>query len=213
MNKWIETARNNLLIHSDEKTDYNLAKSEWYFNGVVIDNHEDLSYDEDRPSCELCEHENLRWQFRIENTLNDNFLYVGSTCIKQFDIKLIDNFGNEIFGTERDSEVNKIIRNSIKNIHHENVLQALRKLWKIDDPDRRPIIENAAKQWKEDKSFSPKMLSFLVWRFKQNSIDFNSLNLKISIKKKIHKDQLIELEEWQYEHIHPFLSKAQQKKI
>jgi len=38
-----------------------------------------------------------------------------------------------------------------------------------------------------------------------------SVSRLVTIKKKFYKDQLFELEEWQYEYIRPFLSKAQKK--
>ena len=181
------------------------VKTEWYFNEIVIDNNDEVEIDEERPSCELCEHEDLRWQFIIKNKLNENTLKVGSTCIKQFDIVLIDKTGYSRTGEERDKKIDKTIRDKINDALFNNVLEALRKLWR-KDKENREIIERAAKQWKEKNAFSPKMLFFLLCRFENNKIDFSKLSLKLNVRSDINKNQIEEMEEWKYLKIRSYLS-------
>ncbi|TGM61797.1 hypothetical protein [Leptospira vanthielii] len=212
MNSWIQKAKTNLLKFSEEKINLNLARMEWNFQGEVIDNYEDLSYDEEKPSCDLCEHENLRWQFSIKNIKNRNELLVGSTCIKQFDINYIDVEGKSVGGKERDLQLESLVRKSISNSKHENVLQALRKLWKSEILKNRGIIEIGAKQWKEKKSISPKMMLFLIWRFKEKKISYLTLKFNISIRTNEQKLQVLNFKKWQYLEIEPFLNNNQKKK-
>ena len=208
MNKWFENAKVNLLENSNEKEDYNKAKTEWYFNEIVIDNNDETEIDEKRPSCELCEHEDLRWQFIIKNKLNQNTLKVGSTCIKQFDIVLIDEAGYSSTGVERDKKINKTINEKIKEANFNNVLEALRNLWRKDKENRK-IIEKAAKQWKEKNAFSPNMLYFLLFRFEKNNIDVSKLKFKLSVRSDYYTKQMEELGKLKYMKIRQYLSDNQ----
>ena len=40
MNKWLENAKTNLLINSQEKDDFNKVKYEWYFDEIVMEIYE-----------------------------------------------------------------------------------------------------------------------------------------------------------------------------
>ncbi|MDR0473377.1 MAG: hypothetical protein LBH43_06875, partial [Treponema sp.] len=86
MENYSEKCKENLLEYSLEKENYETALNEWYFYNEVIDNNEFVDINVAKPSCELCEHEDLRWQFVIYNINNKNQLKVGSSCIKQFNI-------------------------------------------------------------------------------------------------------------------------------
>ena len=62
----------------------NLFKSlaaQWVATGL----NEDLGQGcEDCELCELCDKESIRYKFEIRNTINDNRLWVGSSCITHF---------------------------------------------------------------------------------------------------------------------------------
>ncbi|MDR0785692.1 MAG: hypothetical protein LBE74_07415 [Treponema sp.] len=199
MHKFIENATKNLLSNSVEKNDYKKAKKEWYFTDEVIDNSENFEIDETRPSCELCKHEDLRWQFIIKNRLNNNQLMVGSTCIKQFDIGLIDEYGHIKYGEERDSNIEKAINKKRTEAEFNNVLEALRNLWKKDKgTEWEKDIERCGKEWKEEKSLQPNHLAFIVYRFNENNINYKKLILKINMRKEKYRDQIIRMEKWKY---------------
>jgi hypothetical protein len=191
---------------SVEKDDYKKAIKEWYFTDEVIDNNEDGEIDEIRPSCELCEHEDLRWQFIIKNMNNNNYLKVGSTCIKQFDIVLIDKHGNKKYGDERDSNLERAINKKRAEAAFNNVLETLRTLWKKDkDTSWNKHIVICGKQWKCNGSLEPDKLAFIINRFNENSIKYKKLELKINLRKKIYKDQILEMERWKYLLIRPYI--------
>ena len=101
MKQYLEKCKNKLFALSLEKNDYDEALKEWYFLDEVIDNNEYFDLNVSRPSCELCEHEDLRWQFIIYNANNNNQLKVGSSCIKLFNVALLDENGNKIYDKER----------------------------------------------------------------------------------------------------------------
>jgi len=211
MNKWLANAKKNLLSNSNEKEDFNKAKTEWHFDGTVIDNNDGMEIDEERPSCELCEHEDLRWQFIIINKYTSISLRVGSTCIKQFDIVLIEKSGYRSTGEERNRKIDKSIYDKHKEAIFNNVLEALRTLWR-KDKEKRTIIEEAAKQWKGKNAFSPNMLFFLIHRFETNKINYNQLKFKISIRSEKHKNQFEEFTEQKYLKIRSYLSDNQRNR-
>jgi hypothetical protein len=213
MNQYIENARKNLLKYSEEKTDYIKAKNEWYFTDEIIDNNDFIEIDEIRPSCELCEHEDLRWQFTIKNDLNNNELKVGSTCINQFDIVLIDNNGNKIYGKERDQNVENAINKKRSDAEYNNVLERLRELWRKDKKTKyNKYIVMCGKYWKENKKLKPIMLAFIIFRFNENGIKYNNLKLKLESTGIENQWQLERMEKWKYDLIKCFLTQKKRLK-
>lgn len=68
MGTWAERATNNMLHLSRAKT-LGEAMREWSTTGGYEDSH---SVDE---VCELCEHEGLRYQYEIENSITGHTLW------------------------------------------------------------------------------------------------------------------------------------------
>jgi len=132
MEKYSEKCKKNLLKYSMEKENYKIAINEWYFNHEVIDNNEFTDGNISRPSCELCEHEDLRWQFVLYNINNSNQLKVGSSCIKQFNIALMEKDGRKIYGKDRNSKINKLINLARINSSNKVTFQLLNDLCKIN---------------------------------------------------------------------------------
>ena len=96
MGRWRNKAIQNLLEHSKEKKDHAVAAKEWEFTGKVMDHLVPGKV------CQLCESENLRYHFVISNKLKeDATLLVGSSCIKKFDITVLDENGAEIIASKK----------------------------------------------------------------------------------------------------------------
>ncbi|MGG5309952.1 hypothetical protein [Enterococcus sp. DIV1304_2] len=74
---WLGRASKNLLSLSEEKNSFIKAKSEWVYCGL-----EDTETVES--TCQLCEQENLRYEYTIRNKFNFNEIIVGSSCIEKF---------------------------------------------------------------------------------------------------------------------------------
>jgi hypothetical protein len=72
---WKERSEANLLPLSIEQRHLYLALSEWLYRGEMYDLGEPCEL------CGLCEHPDLRYQFKIVNSYNGNELLVGSECI------------------------------------------------------------------------------------------------------------------------------------
>jgi hypothetical protein len=185
VNKYIENCKNNLLEYSFEKSDYAIALEEWYFYDEVIDNNEFMETSVSKPSCELCEREDLRWQFVIYNHNNNNQLKVGSSCIKQFNVALLDKNGTKIYGKERNSKINKLIEIQRINSSNKMTFLALDELCKINkNIGQNNLFIDCWAQLKVNGKIEPKMALFLVNNFAVNGVDFSKIDMKIDLQRK-----------------------------
>lgn len=75
--KWIKRVISNLTQQSVEKRNFSKARQEWIYLG--LEDNEICDMD-----CELCDHEEIRYEYRIQNQLNSNEMVVGSSCIEKF---------------------------------------------------------------------------------------------------------------------------------
>jgi len=87
-----------LLANSMEKDDHGIAAREWAFTGEVIDHLVP------NQTCQLCGAGHLRYHFRISNrSRRDVSLLVGSSCIRNFDIPVLNGSGQKLSGKRRSS--------------------------------------------------------------------------------------------------------------
>ena len=77
MEVWLQHVKKSIFPRSFEKADIRKALAEWFYTGET--------YDLESPSadCELCGHQEIRYQFTIKNRQTDNELQIGSECIIQ----------------------------------------------------------------------------------------------------------------------------------
>jgi hypothetical protein len=207
MKIYLEKCKNNLLEYSIEKKDYNIALKEWYFFYEVIDNNELFEINVSRPSCELCEHEDLRWQFVIYNVNNNNQLKVGSSCIKQFNVALLDKNGNKIYGNERNSKINKLI--TLQRIKSSNKItfQKLNDLCKMKkDLEQNKLFIECWTQLKINGTLEPKLALFIINNFTECDIDYKDIDLKIDLQKRKSADQMNKMPKNVYMLLRPYLS-------
>jgi len=212
MKNYLENCKENLLEYSLEKEDYKIALKEWYFNDEVIDNNEYFDTDVSKPSCELCEQEDLRWQFVIINVNNNNQLKVGSSCIKQFDVVLIDKNGNKIYGKERNAKINKLITKQHINSSNKTTFQALDELCKINKGlERNNLFIECWTELKVNGTVEPKKGLFLINNFIEYGVDYSNLDFKIDLQKKICVEQIKKMSKNTYLLIRPYINLKKQE--
>lgn len=159
---WLENSKRNIFSRSHNTNDFTAACLEWKVTDCVIDNYEGLNIDEDPPevSCDLCEHEQIRWQFEIINENNNNTMMVGSSCIERFNIRYIKN-GRLLSSEERKSTLARQIQDIIATKKFEQGLNALRLLYKANERDREKITDFGTYfKWK--KKLKPWMAVFYI---------------------------------------------------
>jgi len=205
MGKYTEKCKKNLLEYSFEKEDYKIALDEWHFFYEVIDNSENKNTP--KPSCELCEYEDLRWQFVIYNVKNDNKLKVGSSCIKQFNIALVEKNGNKIYGKDRNAKINKLI--NLQRIDSSNKLtfQALNNLCKVNKKlEQNNLFIECWTELKVNGTIEPRKGLFLINQFIEHGIDFSEIDLKIDVQKRKCAEQINNMGKNAYNLIRAYIS-------
>lgn len=206
MENYTEKCKKNLLKYSTEKENYEIAINEWYFNHEVIDNN--IS----KPLCELCEHEDLRWQFVIFNVNNNNQLKVGSSCIKQFNIALLEKDGRKIYGEDRNSKINKLLDLARINSSNKITFQLLNELCKINrNLEQNNMFIECWTQLKVNGTVEPKLALFLINNFIGNNIDYSKIDMKIDVKGKKCKDQISKMSKNNYSLIRLLLNEKTRK--
>jgi hypothetical protein len=209
-----ENCRKNLLEHSLEKENYEIALNEWYFYNEVIDNNGFVDGNNLRPSCELCEHEDLRWQFIICNAKNGNQLKVGSSCIKQFNIALMEKDGKRIYGKDRNSKIKKIIELARINSSNKLTFLALDDLCKIKKGlEQNKIFIECWTQLKINGTLEPNLALFTINNFIKCGMDYTKLDLRVNAKRGKCVDQIYKMTENGYSIIRMFLNDKTRKEF
>ena len=204
-----EKCRINLFNKSVEKENYDSAVKEWYFRHEVIDtSHAKSSCPENAAAkCELCEHEDLRWQFVIYNDNNGNQMKVGSSCIKQFNIALIEKDGRKIYGKDRNAKINKLINLARIGVSNELTFKALNDLCALNgNLERNNMFIECWTQLKVNGEIEPKLALFLIKNFIECGMDYKELDMKINVKKRICADQIKNMNKNGYSLIRTFLN-------
>lgn len=199
---WMERVKKNIFPVSNEKYNIRKALDEWIYEGNMFD------VEVADEICELCDQPHIRYQFEIVNTQNDNSLLIGSECITRFRISVIDEAGKKLSYDAAKKKVSKDRSRLVTESKEKSVLNALVKLATIDNEF---AIEDFIQYFKERKAFTPKQLTFLVWRLEKVKIEFNKSHFKLTIKKNREKEQLLNLEDWKLKQIWDCLSNSQKQ--
>jgi hypothetical protein len=203
MNHWLDTSQRNLIPLS-KSTSFTEALREWLFTGNVYD------YDDEDIECELCEHPDLSHHFEIRNTLNDNRLLVGSSCILKFsEINIRDALGQEV--TDPD-ERKFYLEDALRKKLMEIMLEPLRKLW-LKDKKYRPNIEEKANYLKAGSGVSPRELLFLFQRMEFYQIPYTAKRYKVSLRSYAEQRELHQMKQDDLCKIKPVLSANQLKRF
>jgi hypothetical protein len=173
------------------------AFREWKFTGGYEDHQ---TPDE---TCELCEHEDLRYQFEIENENNGNTLWVGSVCIHRFDIAVYED-GRRLSKQESKRHLDQLT----KKMQLESCIRALEKLV-AKEPNE--ILSNALEFYKRNNYLTPKYAFVVAWRLKERAIDHHPSFFKVALKRDQHKEDLSKMSSYKVHMLWPYLSPSQRK--
>lgn len=208
-NYWHENSKRNLFAQSENKSDFNTARGEWVVTGKVFDNC-GVEEDPQDISCELCEHEQLRWQFEIRNEINKNVMLVGSSCIEKFDINYYRN-GKLLSAEERNSILDRQIRKIREDHKYEAGLDALRALYKVDEKER-DTITMIGKKFKRVRKLDPGMAIYISRMLEKSGIDYLHSWFQIALRNDLSQKSIRSMSDSDYERLEPFLSKQQKDK-
>jgi len=197
MSSYLKRVANNILPLSISDN-ISEAFSEWYFTGDTED-HEDIS-----ENCQLCNQEQLRYHFEIENKYTTHKLYVGSSCILKFDVAVYDD--NKVRLNKKDSK--KKLDSLLVKMRLESCIKSLTSLANREHND---ILKNALKYYSKNKYLTPKFASVVFWKLKENNIDYTPSFFKIRLQRKQHKEDLENLQTFQVHNFWNALTVSQRK--
>ena len=201
---WLERSKENLFKISEEKNSFIKACKE--FRYVGIEDNENAEY-----NCELCNQQNIRYEYEIENNINLNRMIVGSECINKF-IEHVEEQNEHLYDTHdnivdierlKDDKVaflkNKTVHYLINNMNDGSFKEAIIKKITMNTPI-------SVKQLAALKGMYSKITDKDVAYAMRKTI-------KISFKREIHKTQFDDLARENKKFVWLFLSNNQQKII
>ena len=173
------------------------AFEEWSFTENTVDHEEPIE------TCQLCEHEELRYHFEIRNAITKKTLWVGSQCILKFGLSVFED-GVRLTQKKTKKKLDRLMQ----KMRLESCLKALKSLAETESSD---ILENALAYYEKNKFLTPKFAFVVLWRLQHNKIDHSPSFFKVSLKKQKYKDDLREMQTSRVHTIWPALTSAQRK--
>lgn len=202
MNAWERNASKNILANSNSQN-FKAALVEWEFSGVVND------YKLRCISCEMCEHEKLRYHFVIKNPTTGKELKVGSSCILKFaDIRVIDKHGRTATGNLRGI----VLDNAMTELQRQMMLSPLRELWKRNFKFRDYITKQVG-FYKKNGAFYPSAIVRLFKGLKKCGVEFDPSLYPVYLRKASCKDDVVKMTCSDYELVVNALSKEQLQRM
>ena len=201
---WIGRSKETLTQYSVNKQNFRAMLNEWFYNGE--------SYDLEEPceACELCGYREIRYQFTIQNRVNNNELLVGSECITRFDLSGIGENGEYIAPQQTQKRVQRDRQRLIKEARLKRVLNCLIQLsYKAPKLEMEKTIE----KFQDRGVFSPKHVMFIFWKLDESKVTYDPKDFKVSLRRNREKDQMEELKDWQLQKLKPCLTLAQRKNL
>lgn len=183
---WAQKSAANILPLSLEKARLAVALREWLYVGDM--------YDLQAPdeTCELCEHPDIRYQFKIINRHNGNEMLVGSECINKFGISAADELGNILNRDESRRRVNRDRRFLINEARKRRLINTLVALSSAEEKfDINSFISYVV----DRDAFTPNQLALLFWRLDHNQIGYVPSDFKLVIRRDREKAQLLQMED------------------
>jgi hypothetical protein len=195
--QWLTKSRANLLPLSVELDHFEWARQEWRYTGETYDLKAPIG------RCELCDHPEIRYQFKIVNLLNGKELRVGSECVKMFPAVVL---GQVLNRDDSRRLVSTDKRHLVSGARKRRLINTLVVLAQVEE---RFDIGSFITYVQDRGGFTPKQLSTLFWRLDYHRIAYSPPDFKMVIRKNIEQDQLCKMDDWMIAKLLPAMSKSQ----
>ncbi len=201
---WLEKATENLMRFSSGSGDFDEARKEWRVNDRVIDNYRPGIEADELPSCELCLHEKLRWQFEIENAITGGRMLVGSSCVRKFDFPLRSETRAFFSGKIRDGILDSRVR-EIKKGYVRDRLDALLAAVGHETGG----IGGIRDRWLKTGRFSPLEAVAVIAACADRGISLDGVELSVSLRTLEDRLEILRLQSAEYEALATHLDESQ----
>ena len=173
------------------------AFKEWFFTELTHD-HETAD-----ATCELCDKEEIRYHFQIENQYTHKQLWVGSQCILKFGLSVYDD-GVILSAKAAKNKLDKLT----KKMQLASCIKALESLASTEN---NKILTSALDFYNLNKYLTPKFAFVVFWRLDENDIDYHPSFFKISLKRHKYQDDLRDMPQSRVHRIWKALTPSQRE--
>ena len=173
------------------------AFEEWSFTDETYDHEEPVAV------CGLCDKEELRYHFRIQNQLTGHRLWVGSHCILKFGLSVFDG-SRKLTPDEAKKKLDRLAA----QMRLEACIAALERL---AEKERNQILTSALAYYKVNKFLTPKYAAVVLWRLQANGVDHSPSFFKVALRRDQHKEDLRKMNPRSFKSLWPALTAAQKK--
>jgi hypothetical protein len=152
------------------------AFAEWSFTENTIDHETPIE------TCELCGQQDLRYHFEIANRYTEAALWVGSQCILQFDVAVIEN-GRRLSPAEAKRHLAKLTQ----RMQLESCIRALEE---IATKEVNPVLSGALDYYRRNKKLTPKYAAVVFWKLQTFRIDHHPSFFQVELRRGQHVEDL-----------------------
>lgn len=180
-----------------------ISHRDWRYHGNVKDLGEPIE------TCQLCGQIDLRYHFEIVHRTSDDSMWVGSECIKKFDIDVVMD-GHVLAGRAAHQQVDRDRRAIEKQARTRSVINSLVRLTAADP--EFTLLGELIGYYSTHEAFTPKQMAVLQWRFSKTDVEHNPRHFKVRLRRARDQNQIRRMEGWQRQKLAPYLSAAQRKR-
>jgi hypothetical protein len=202
---WIERATANLLRFSTDREPGEDSFAEVMREWEMTSGYNDL--EEPTGTCELCEHQEIRHQYEVQNRFTKIALWVGSKCIEKF----VPLYENDVEVTNPEEKARLLTRITTKLIDEARRQRAERLIDDLSKIDDRFAGSSWVRDWK--KGYSVKQLQMMAFAATHAGLKFNAADFQINTRRGRVVDQAKDLQRWQYQQLRPAFPPARQKEF
>jgi hypothetical protein len=174
------------------------AFDEWSFLDETIDHEKPIE------TCHLCGQQDLRYHFKIGNRYTNHHLWVGSHCILQFDVAIIDQ-GRRLAPDEAKRHLHKLTQ----QMQLDACIGALETLARKES---NSILSGALEYYRRKKKLTPKYAAVVFWKLQEHGVDHHPSFFQVELKRQQHIEDLRTMPTQRVHRFWNALSSSQRKK-
>ena len=197
MIRYAQRVRDSILPLS---VDGNLpaAFDEWVFTENTVDHESPIE------TCELCGQQDLRYHFEIANRFTEAALWVGSHCILQFDVAVVQQ-GRRLSPAEAKWHLAKLTQQM-------QLSSCVRALEQLADAESNPILSGALDYYRRNKKLTPKYAAVVFWKLQALRIDHHPSFFQVELRRAQHIEDLRQMPTRRVHRFWGALTTAQRRK-
>lgn len=152
------------------------AFTEWSFTEDTVDHETPVE------TCELCGQQDLRYHFEIANQYTAATLWVGSHCILQFDVAVLEH-GRRLSPEQAKRHLAKLTQQMQLN-------SCIRALEQLAAKENNPILTGALDYYRRNKKLTPKYAAVVFWKLQAFRIDHHPSFFQVELRRDQHISDL-----------------------